>query len=141
MSEDARLRAALLAMKYVFQSADGVLVIPEIGKGAQGDPEFAKLVLGYLIQTYRGMTMADVQAYAEEAFPGEAEHYASQFAREMMSRGRQEEAASMLLRLLSRRFGSLPERVQDRIVTADVKEIEAWGDRIFDAESLESVFK
>ncbi|OSM04783.1 DUF4351 domain-containing protein [Magnetofaba australis] len=89
--------------------------------------------------------MADVQAYAKEAFPGEAEHYASQFAREMVSKGRhegrQEEAAAMLTRLLKRRFGSLPDWVEPKVTAASLPEIEGWMDTIFDAESLDAVFK
>ncbi|ABK45356.1 conserved hypothetical protein [Magnetococcus marinus MC-1] len=157
LSQDTHLRAALMAMKYAFQGAEGVVVIPQIGKGAQGDPEFAKLVLRYLIQTYRGMTMADVQAYAEEAFPGEAEHYASQFAREMMSKGRQEGRqegrregrqegrqegeSSLLLRLLHRRFGDVPSWAELKVANATIDELETWGEQIFDAETLEAVFK
>ncbi|ABK45278.1 conserved hypothetical protein [Magnetococcus marinus MC-1] len=145
LSEDTRLRAALMAMKYAFQGAEGVVVFPQIGKGTQGDPDFAKLVLRYLIQTYRGMTMADVQAYAEEAFPGEAEEYASLFAREMMSKGRQEGRqegeAALLLRQLHRCFGELPAWVEEKIQNSGVEQIEVWTDRVFDGESLESVFK
>ncbi|OSM05936.1 Rpn family recombination-promoting nuclease/putative transposase [Magnetofaba australis] len=39
LSQDARLRSALMAMKYAFQSAASVVIMPEIGKGVQGDPE------------------------------------------------------------------------------------------------------
>ncbi|MBF0188284.1 MAG: Rpn family recombination-promoting nuclease/putative transposase [Magnetococcales bacterium] len=55
--------------------------------------------------------------------------------------GRAEEAGSMLSRLLQRRFGDLPHWAQEKIQNANVKTLEQWSDRIFDADSLEAVFK
>uniref|UniRef100_A0A1S7LG23 Transposase n=1 Tax=Magnetococcus massalia (strain MO-1) TaxID=451514 RepID=A0A1S7LG23_MAGMO len=58
-----------------------------------------------------------------------------------LQKGRQEEAASMLIRLLKRRYGSLPNWVESKVSNADVDEIEGWVDKIFDAASLDSVFE
>ncbi len=52
-------------------------------------------------------------------------------------RGRQEGEATLLLRLLERRFGALPAPVRDRI--ADTATLEAWGLRVLDAGSLDEV--
>ena len=46
----------------------------------------------------------------------------------------------LLLRLLTRRFGSLPVSVTERVARASRQEIENWGDRILDAASLDDVF-
>lgn len=54
--------------------------------------------------------------------------------------GRQEEAATMLLRFLTKRFGEIDEATCQRVHSAPVEQIEAWGDRILDVDSLEEVF-
>lgn len=55
--------------------------------------------------------------------------------------GWQEEAARLLKRQLARRFSPLPEGVEGRIDVADLATLEAWLDRILDAESLAAVFQ
>ena len=56
---------------------------------------------------------------------------------ERRAKGRQEGEATLLLRLLERRFGALPAPVRDRI--ADTATLEAWGLRVLDAGSLDEV--
>ena len=52
-------------------------------------------------------------------------------------RGRQEGERRLLLRLLTRRFGDLPEWVAPRMEPAG---LEAWTDGVLDAGALEEVF-
>ncbi len=47
---------------------------------------------------------------------------------------------ALLIRQLTRRFGTLPEEVAARVTRADTEDIARWGDRIFDAASLDDVF-
>ncbi|MBF0310416.1 MAG: Rpn family recombination-promoting nuclease/putative transposase [Magnetococcales bacterium] len=47
---------------------------------------------------------------------------------------------SLLLRLLNRRFGSLPESVRQRLDEADGASLETWGERLLEARSLDEVF-
>jgi hypothetical protein len=53
--------------------------------------------------------------------------------------GRLEGEAALLLRLLERRFGALPDWVRDRIAAADTASLEEWSLRLLDAGSLEDV--
>jgi hypothetical protein len=46
----------------------------------------------------------------------------------------------VVLRLLARRLGTLPESVKTRIDGAGSEELERWADRILDAASLDHVF-
>jgi hypothetical protein len=55
--------------------------------------------------------------------------------------GRQEGEATLLHRLLARRFGPLPEWVDDRLRRASIEELETWGDRVLDAAELADVFE
>lgn len=46
----------------------------------------------------------------------------------------------VLIRLLSRRFGSLPARLLERIHRADAEALERWTERLLEADSLDDVF-
>jgi predicted transposase YdaD len=54
--------------------------------------------------------------------------------------GKQEGQQELLLRLLARRFGALPEAVTAQVMNAGREELECWSDRILDAASLDDVF-
>ena len=55
--------------------------------------------------------------------------------------GRQEGEAALLYRQLTRRFGPLPDWVEDRLRRASIEELETWGDRVLDATKLADVFE
>ncbi|MBF0310486.1 MAG: Rpn family recombination-promoting nuclease/putative transposase [Magnetococcales bacterium] len=54
--------------------------------------------------------------------------------------GRQEEAAAMLLMLLRHKFGTLPDWVTAKVISAPLEHLEGWGRNILFASSLEEVF-
>jgi predicted transposase YdaD len=54
--------------------------------------------------------------------------------------GRQEGESMLLHRLLTRRFGSLPDVIETRLAQADLEQLESWSDRVLDATSLDEVF-
>jgi len=74
--------------------------------------------------------------------------WTEQWKQEGLQKGRQEGLqegllageATVLARLLSKRFGSLPDDVRVRIYTATADQLEHWGDAILDAPSLAAVF-
>ena len=49
--------------------------------------------------------------------------------------------ASILNRLLERKFGPVPSAVRARIRCAPVHELDAWLDAVLDAPTLEAVFE
>ncbi|MFZ4791528.1 MAG: DUF4351 domain-containing protein [Candidatus Competibacteraceae bacterium] len=49
--------------------------------------------------------------------------------------------AKLLTRLLQRRFGPLPDRVETRLGQAMPAQLDAWADRVFDAILLEAAFE
>ncbi len=55
------------------------------------------------------------------------------------SEGRREGEATLLIRLLERRFGILPDAVRERIAAAEVADLEDWSLRMLDARSLDEV--
>ena len=54
--------------------------------------------------------------------------------------GRVEGEATLLLRLLERKFHLLPESARQRIAAADAETLLVWGERVLDAKSLDEVW-
>jgi hypothetical protein len=54
--------------------------------------------------------------------------------------GRQEEGVFFLRRLLFKKFGDLPASFETRLTEASIADLELWGDRILDAQTLTDVF-
>lgn len=48
--------------------------------------------------------------------------------------------AKSLLRMLPRRFGSLPDEISERVHNVDPNTMEMWADRVLDAKFLKEVF-
>lgn len=57
-----------------------------------------------------------------------------------LAQGRAEGQAEMLLRLLQRRFGELPDAAIERVRGGSLAELDAWSDRFVSARSLDEVF-
>ena len=53
--------------------------------------------------------------------------------------GKQEERIQILLRLLTRKFGELPEEKRRMVETADSDTLLKWSERVLTADSLEEV--
>ncbi|MBF0133126.1 MAG: DUF4351 domain-containing protein [Magnetococcales bacterium] len=62
------------------------------------------------------------------------------WSQDIEQKGRKEGEATMLTRLLQRRFGAVPEWVGEKMTKADLPTLEKWGLRFVDAQSLDEVF-
>ena len=58
-----------------------------------------------------------------------------------IEKGKQLGEASMLCRLLERRYGPLPAWVDDKLSTANSDTLERWGLRFLETESLQALFE
>jgi hypothetical protein len=63
--------------------------------------------------------------------------YQSDFAKRYVAQGRAEGRAALVLRQLTRRFGALPLAATERLGAASVDELDAIGERLLTAESLD----
>jgi predicted transposase YdaD len=65
--------------------------------------------------------------------------------REGRREGRQEGEvhgrAALLASLLVKRFGPLPEAIQERLSQSTSEQLERWGERLLDAATLDAVFE
>ncbi|WP_323011868.1 Rpn family recombination-promoting nuclease/putative transposase [Castellaniella sp.] len=68
------------------------------------------------------------------------DQWAEQYKQEGRQEGRQAGEALLLQRLLAKRFGPLPTNITHRISSANAADLEAWFDRLLDAETLDEVF-
>ncbi|MBF0311652.1 MAG: Rpn family recombination-promoting nuclease/putative transposase [Magnetococcales bacterium] len=57
-----------------------------------------------------------------------------------MDQGRQEEAASILLKLMRCKFSQTPDWVTEKVMAANLEEIEAWSENVLFANSVDEVF-
>jgi hypothetical protein len=53
--------------------------------------------------------------------------------------GRAEHAVEVRVRLLTRKFGPVPDRVRERINAASIEQLEVWCERVLDAATLDDV--
>ena len=60
--------------------------------------------------------------------------------RQGQQQGRQAEAARLLQRQLTRRFGALPAWAEARLRESGTETLECWAERLLDAARLEDVF-
>lgn len=54
--------------------------------------------------------------------------------------GRQEGEQILLQRMLTRRFGEIPDWAQKRLLQAGPEQLEQWADRLLDASTLDALF-
>jgi hypothetical protein len=66
---------------------------------------------------------------------------ADQLIQQGFDKGIEKERRASLLRLLSGRFGAVPQQITARVDAASAAELEAWFDRAIDAATLDDVFR
>ena len=57
------------------------------------------------------------------------------------ARGRQEGTAGVILRLIEGQYGSIPENIRERVLAAEIEDLQVWTDRILRAQTLEDIFQ
>ena len=114
------------ALKPVFATLAGRLVTMEEGAGIGAQ------VSENLLEV-RTMLATRMNEWKQE--------WKRQGIQEGRQEGRQEGESVVLVRLLERRFGSLPGWARDKITQADTETLEEWSLRILEAKSLEDVLR
>ena len=105
--------------------------------------EVLESLLRYYVQGTRQVDEPTVCALLQPHSDGDPimqtfiERYIEQGKQLGLERGRQEGQATLLLRLIERKFGPPSEAVLERIASADQDMLLRWSDRILTAESLD----
>ena len=113
--------------------------------GLEADPRKRAKYLDF-IDIYADLADNERERYKQQ-YPEENETMAGivQTARDEgieqgMRRGRVDGERALLQRQLLRRFGSLTAEVSERVSAASAADLEAWGDKVLDADTLDDVF-
>ncbi len=92
------------------------------------------------LQEIRNMLATRMEAWKQRMLQEGLEEGRQEGRREGEEMGRKQGEAALLLRLIERRFGEVPEWAKIRIAAAETVSLEAWGLRVLDAVSLDDVF-
>lgn len=154
LSRHAQLRAGLMALKYGTRDPEAQMAaLDQIVDALIEAPELLLPVLLYLLTTFNNLDEEQVRQVVRRIKPEEESAMMSQFARNILSKDRpewvaamvrqdirQEEAASMLLKLIRRKFGQTPDWATEKVKTASLELIETWSDNFVFANSVDEVF-
>ena len=156
LSREKRLRIGLLILKR--GSGDGDLreTLLVLGRAALsiGFDDLVALVHYILLESneveaavLRGVLReivpdqeARIMSIAAEEWKAEGIQIGQAMGKAEESEGKAEGKADMLLRLLRRRFDSLPETVVAKVRNASEDQLNEWADNILDARTLDMVF-
>jgi hypothetical protein len=58
---------------------------------------------------------------------------------EGVAQGMAQGKADLLLRLMRRRFGTLPSIVEQRVLSAEADDLDRWGEAVLDAPTVDDV--
>ena len=142
-------RVALLALKHIFQPdlrprlRDILCLVRDLSEQPTG--------LDYLYTLLRYISGAAPQLKPEELHAAVVECFtqgdtimstiAEKWIEQGVQQGVQQGEAAVLRRLLTRRFGLLPEWAEERLTHAELPQLEIWADRVLDVDTLDAVFR
>lgn len=143
-------RITLPTMAYARRQVIDIMAWALRGLEMEPDAEKRFKYMGF-IDAYSQLDDNEYQAFTQR-YPKE-EHTMTSIAQRAMAQGlnqglhqgrqegRQEGEATVLLRLLTRRFGPLGAPMTQRVRQASSAELEQWADNILDARTLDEVFR
>jgi predicted transposase YdaD len=140
LSQNPTLRAGLLELKYATRPAAQQARLREVLQALKRAPWILRPGWVYIIRTYRPIDRAHLLEEVRRVMPEHEEELMSIAAEEWRAEWRAEGLADGLLRVLSRRFGPIPEELRSRLAAASPSDIDTWFDRAIDAPTLEAVF-
>lgn len=85
--------------------------------------------------------LQEVKSMLDERLTNWEQNWEQQGMAKGLQQGLQQGEASMLLRLMERRFGSLDEAIRQKLQSADAETLLRWGDRLLTAHSAEEMLQ
>ncbi len=138
------LRAGLLALKYSHRESDAETVLVQVFSDAKDLPPLFRMLVAYTTAVYRDVTPVTLRKVIRRVRPEWEEEMVSIAARQWMAEGREkghaEGRAEMLLCMFRRKFGEVPDAVDERVRDAGIDQLDQWGERFVDAATLDQVF-
>ena len=142
LSSDPVSQASLLTL-----TGRGPAYLDEIEAALEDSAALQEQFAVYIRETVRGAALDELEAKLASARAGQMEGVLGSIMEKLRAEGEAkgraegvaEGEAKSLTRLLERRFGPLSDVDKKRIEVADLAQLDAWTDRVLDAESLEAV--
>ena len=141
LSTIARLRALLMALKYCRRTDLPQRVDLILAHGSALEPRDLLLILTYLDKGPVPVSRETIRQVLRDRAPDQEETIMGWITQPYFEDGLQQGQAKSLIRLLERRFGTLPEHLCARVLDADMQSLDAWLDRVFDAPDLQAVLE
>ncbi len=135
-------RMVLLTAKYVFRP-DLREKLPEIlslfREVADRDTalEMLEILLRYVVRATGSFGEKDVQEILSKTDMGEG--IMQTFIDKYIHQGREQGQIQLLMKMMEKRFGTLPQQVKEKIESADSENIEKWSLRLLSAQRPEEV--
>ena len=142
----AIVRLTLVSLRDFATAADPIAEVERLADllsevlAAESGPQALVTVLCYLLRVnvpdpeeLQKVLREKLGPRGQEAFMSTADV----LTRESRAEGAAAKAAEILLKLLTLRFGPLPEPAADRVRTATLSQLDEWTERILSAESLD----
>jgi predicted transposase YdaD len=131
------LRFGFKVLKYGARDGDVREILKMLIREAMAeelDDEIVVLVR-FVMMEPNGLKKGVLRKMLTEVVPQKAERLMS-IAEECALEGR----AEMLLRMMTRRFGPVPDTYMQRVTHGSVEELHAWADALFDGKTLDEMF-
>jgi hypothetical protein len=149
---DGAMRTALaklvaMCFKYARTRADFVQILGrwmdvarEVARAPHGLEALAQ-VMRYILEVNEHVEPEELQGLLERDLGPDAKDAIMTAGQRLIEQGRQQGVQDMLLRLLRQRFGdAVNPRVEQRIATAPLAQVEAWFARVLSAATLAELF-
>ncbi len=150
LSRDPEVRAALVTLVVATTTDMEPEDLDLIGAALVADGAMERVILRYLTAV-QDLTRAEMERSLKRTQPERWEMLMGTMAEAWLeegvtkgfnkglTRGRVEGKAEMLLRQMERRFGKVPETVCARVSGASTDELDAWGDALLEAATLDEI--
>ena len=144
LSTHLRLQTFLKALKYILRRDLAERLEVVLAEGARLPIVDVVQILAYIGKGPVPVSPEALREALQRLMPNHAEEimqgFGQKYFEEGMAVGKAEGEARVLVRLLERRIGAVPEALRARIFAADQASIEVWFDRAIEATEFESVF-
>jgi Putative transposase, YhgA-like/Domain of unknown function (DUF4351) len=141
LSRHRVLRFGFKVLKYGARNGDIREILKMLIREALAeelDDEIVVLVR-FVMTEPNGLKKGVLRQMLTEVVPNKAERLMS-IAEQCVLEGRIEGRAELLLRLMTRRFGPMPDSYRQRVMDGSQEEHGAWADALLDAKTLDEVF-
>ena len=135
-------RLVLLALRYIYDDQplerlrELLALLDQIADRTTA-LEVLESLLRYYVQVTQCISETQASALVQTTHYGESAMQT--FIDKYMEQGHQQGEATILLRLMERKFGTVPENLRERIEKADAQTLLDWSERILTAATPEEV--